>query len=380
MHEFEVDIVANQRGGTDGNGLGHEASSSSLNWPNPNQQRSSWLLADLEKLDSDPILPHLFERIPIECIDRENEAMREKHRPGSLLNFYPASSGSGGGGCGPTSAVETRLCPESPREHTPARLLVKCTHLKFDLEIEPMWASMALYDLKERKKLSENFYFDLNTEPLKQLLQSHQTHEDVSTQAKACIFNITYPSDDLFLVIRVEKCLQQGDIGECAEPYVKAAQSGQSTSQVEKLATNAAQFCERLGKYRMPFVWTAINVMTILSSNQPGANGPTSSEIGTMANVSNSADSNSTATGSGVGGKSASLDRRTGPQAMNQNVSGKNSSSSSGSSSNSSTSYGLKNAYESFRKVRFPIKKNIIFPSSTFYSSFSFWFTLGDYF
>ena len=283
--------------------------------------------------------------------------MREGHRPCSLLNFYPPTP----------PLVELRSSPDAPKEHSPARLLVKCTHLKFELEIEPMWASMALYDLKERKKLSENFYFDLNPDGLKQLVQQPQHHEDLSTLAKACIFNITYPSDDLFLVIRVEKCLQQGDIGECAEPYVKAAQSGQSQSQIEKLASNAAQFCERLGKYRMPFVWTAINVMTILSNNQPvvGAAGGTNPSGG-GSNASNSDASAANITGSGsnetASAKSSSLDRRTGPQAMNQ-VGGNNAkgASSGSSGSNSSSTYGLKNAYESFRKV----KKNIAYTKSS---------------
>jgi hypothetical protein len=204
----------------------------------------------------------------------------------------------------------------------------------------------------------------LNTEQLKQLLQTHQTHEDNSTLAKACLFNITYPSDDLFLVIRVEKCLQQGDIGECAEPYVKAAQSGQSASQVEKLAANASQFCERLGKYRMPFVWTAINVMTILNNNQQGVN-----EIGTMANInnnnSNGSGNNSGGSGGGGGGettassKASSLDRRgaNAQMMMTQNGGGKGNSNTS--SIASSSAYGLKNAYESFRKVRFVSRRFI---------------------
>lgn len=28
---------------------------------------------------------------------------------------------------------------------------------------------------------------------------------------------------------------------------------------------NAAQCCERLGKYRMPFAWTAINLMNVVT-------------------------------------------------------------------------------------------------------------------
>ena len=32
---------------------------------------------------------------------------------------------------------------------------------------------MALYDAKEKKKISENFYFDLNADSLKHMLATH---------------------------------------------------------------------------------------------------------------------------------------------------------------------------------------------------------------
>lgn len=142
------------------------------------------------------------------------------------------------------------------------------------------------------------------------MLNTHQTHQDLSTQAKNCILNITYPSPDLYLVIRVEKVLQQGDISECADAYVKAGQ--QSQSSIEKLQSNAQQFCERLGKYRMPFVWTAINIMNILNDNSSSSNSTESTNEP----------------------KGSSLDRRS----VLQQTMSKNSNS-------------VKNAYESFRKV-----------------------------
>ena len=36
----------------------------------------------------------------------------------------------------------------------------------------------------------------------------------------------------------------------------------------EKYKVNANYFCQQLGKYRMPFAWTAINVLDILAGNQ----------------------------------------------------------------------------------------------------------------
>ena len=41
---------------------------------------------------------------------------------------------------------------------------------------------MALYDAKERRKVSENFYFDMNSETVKRMLGSHLGPADISTQ------------------------------------------------------------------------------------------------------------------------------------------------------------------------------------------------------
>lgn len=111
---------------------------------------------------------------------------------------------------------------------TSSRYFYSLLHIKFywsiffsmDIEIEPLFASMALYDTKEKKKVSETFYFDLNPEGLKRMLGGHISYTDTSTLARGCIFNITHPSQDLFIVIRLEKVLQ-GDINECVEPYLK---------------------------------------------------------------------------------------------------------------------------------------------------------------
>lgn len=79
---------------------------------------------------------------------------------------------------------------------------------------------MALYDAKEKKKLSENFYFNLNSECTKQMLSGHIPHADVSTLSRTAVFDVTNPSPDVFLVVRIEKVLQ-GDVNECVEPYIK---------------------------------------------------------------------------------------------------------------------------------------------------------------
>ena len=52
-------------------------------------------------------------------------------------------------------------------------------------------------------QISENFYFDLNSESMKNMISLHIPYEDTSTISKAGIFSITYPSPDVFLVIKV---------------------------------------------------------------------------------------------------------------------------------------------------------------------------------
>lgn len=52
-------------------------------------------------------------------------------------------------------------------------------------------------------QISEDFHFDLNSEQLKNFLKPHTPHIDPSTQAKSAIFSVTYPSPDIYLVIKV---------------------------------------------------------------------------------------------------------------------------------------------------------------------------------
>jgi len=74
------------------------------------------------------------------------------------------------------------------------------------MEIEPIFASMALYNVKERRKVSENFYFDMISEPVKKMLETHVAFQDVSSLSRSCILQLTHPSPDVFLVIRVNDC------------------------------------------------------------------------------------------------------------------------------------------------------------------------------
>lgn len=216
--------------------------------------RGSWASFDLRNSVNDPLLPGLLDRVPVETIDQLNEKRRADERQESLFTLYPESDSE--------DFVERRLPAEMPEEHVGHRILVKCLQLKLELEVEPIFASMAIYDAKEKKKLSENFYFDMNSESIKRMLTSHVPYSDVSTQSRSAIFEITNPSNDLFLVIRLEKVLQ-GDMKDSVEPYLKEDKEKYR----DRARSNAADYCERLGKYRMPFAWTGIYLTNIFNGD-----------------------------------------------------------------------------------------------------------------
>uniref|UniRef100_A0A4W5KBQ7 Dedicator of cytokinesis 8 n=1 Tax=Hucho hucho TaxID=62062 RepID=A0A4W5KBQ7_9TELE len=136
------------------------------------------------------------------------------------------------------------------------------------IDIEPLFATLALYDLREKKKISENFYCDLNSDQFKGFLKPHTPQTDHSTLSRAAIFSITYPSPDIYLVIKIEKVLQQGEISDCAEPYMvmKESDSAKNKEKLEKLRSQSETFCQRLGRYRMPFAWATVNIMNVIST------------------------------------------------------------------------------------------------------------------
>ncbi|XP_029617445.1 dedicator of cytokinesis protein 7-like isoform X1 [Salmo trutta] len=226
--------------------------------------RGSWAssIFDLKNSSPDALLPSVLERTAAEDMDRRNAEARLQGRHSDLLGLFPPPDED--------EAVERCSVPEVPKEHCGQRIMVKCLSLKFEIEIEPIFGTLALYDVKEKKKISEDFHFDLNSDQMKGLLRLHTPHTAISTLARSAIFSITYPSADIFLVIKLEKVLQQGDIGESCEPYMVMKESDSSKvthkEKLEKLRLQAETSCSRLGRYRMPFAWTAIHLVNIVSS------------------------------------------------------------------------------------------------------------------
>lgn len=191
---------------------------------------------------------------------------------------------------------------EPYREQFGQRILIKCDGLKFRLQTllenceketyaqaEPYFTSLALYDARNGRKLSENFYFDLNTEAVRDMLnpvdQQIETngHDDKSdlfpfqtvpkeydalpldwlSRPKQAILNVSTPHPDIFLVVRIEKILQ-GGINNTTDAYLKAAKDPKMGVKLNK---SVKSYSQKIGHYRMPFAWAARPLFRLYSND-----------------------------------------------------------------------------------------------------------------
>ena len=177
------------------------------------------------------------------------------------------------------------------------QIFMKCENIKFRLQapldesdtvcqIEPYMTLMALYDIKTGRKLTENFYFDLNESHAREMRHLNNCNgvEKVNgtpsskngkkngsveeypsewvTFPRHAIFNVTAPHPDIFLIVRIEKILQ-GNINPSTEPYLKAAKDPKLGCKALK---TIKQYSQRVKHYTMPWAWTARPLFKLYSS------------------------------------------------------------------------------------------------------------------
>lgn len=178
------------------------------------------------------------------------------------------------------------------------QIFVKCENIKFRLQapiddsdnlcqIEPYMTSLALYDIKAGRKLTETFHFDLNENHAREMRQQHggcgekingtptikngkKNGHDASEYPaewimypQRAILNVTVPHPDIFIVVRIEKILQ-GGINPSTEPYLKA---GKDPKLGVKTLKTIKQYSQRVKHYTMPWAWTARPLFRLYSSD-----------------------------------------------------------------------------------------------------------------
>lgn len=155
------------------------------------------------------------------------------------------------------------------------------------MKVEPYITSLALYDSKAGRKLTENFYFDINHEKIRDLFQPNCPATSQPTQCngndtilsdikdlknipkkwhshpKQAIFSITAPHPDIFIVVKIDKILQ-GGIQNSTDPYLKATKDAKMGLKLHK---HIRLYNQKIGQYRMPFAWAARPLFRLYSSD-----------------------------------------------------------------------------------------------------------------
>ncbi|XP_076304439.1 dedicator of cytokinesis protein Ziz isoform X14 [Tachypleus tridentatus] len=183
------------------------------------------------------------------------------------------------------------------KEEFGIQIFVKCEEIRFRLltpldgergplcQVEPYITTLAVYDAKMGRKVSEEFRFDVNHPYIRNMLpkpgkrRNGPSNHSVTTNGegvgtkmslpvladlgeewltfpKQAIFTVQKEDPDLYLVVRIEKVLQ-GGITSASLPYLKQGGGVGDGRLGLKVHRQVRACCQRLGHYRMPFAWAA---------------------------------------------------------------------------------------------------------------------------
>lgn len=161
------------------------------------------------------------------------------------------------------SKPEATFAPQTGRpyeERFGTQLLVEAKQLRFEFgsDIEPFFCTLAIYDLKNQRKVTENFHFNVNPPVTAAMMSAHSKGVDAVTLSQSCIFNITNPKNaDLFLVLFINKVLSGESIDEHADMYCKMSMKDKDKT---RFIGDTRTAVGRLGEYRQYFAWAAVRL------------------------------------------------------------------------------------------------------------------------
>jgi hypothetical protein len=120
---------------------------------------------------------------------------------------------------------------------------------------EPFFCTLALYDAKEQRKISEDFVFQVNTPEQLALVGVLPNLLTPTVQAKKAVFRLSPTSKhaDIYAFLVVSKVLS-GDLDETYELYSK---QNLKEKDLKKATAQISETCGRLSKFRQVFAWGA---------------------------------------------------------------------------------------------------------------------------
>lgn len=203
----------------------------------------------------DPVLNEVIDVKDWTDQDDRNTNYRKLSRHSSLFSIYPRKV---------DIRVEPRTEAKIPTDHTGTKLKIHVTKFEMVQKFEPLFGTLYLYDTREKRRISENLYFDFNEEDQQKMVMKHIIERAYETKAHAGIFSITNLHPDVFIVIRIDKVLEGVPTKSLGDIY--ASEKIIKPAQLEKLNTSAVDYCDRLGKYRMPFAWYCVSMAKIFET------------------------------------------------------------------------------------------------------------------
>ncbi|CEF63950.1 LD20667p [Strongyloides ratti] len=219
--------------------------------------------ASQTSLVKDQVYASLIKRSTPENLQLENTSKRNNSRISHIVSILPTEANNKN-----DNNIEKRIIPQYNNTLLPNRTFVMLKVQELSLEpsdLEPIFGSIVLFDLKEKRRLSETFYFDFNVAHLYTMI--HQSIFQSNLTPKAGLFELFSPEKlvDIFIIIKLEKVLQAGESNDIYEPYIKF---DTNSSVKEKYQNLVIANCKRLGNFRMPFAWSAIELSQVLSGGK----------------------------------------------------------------------------------------------------------------
>lgn len=157
-----------------------------------------------------------------------------------------------------TDPTETRTegRPITREYGTRVILSMQSVHIGAGYE-EAFFFSAAFFDFDKRLRLTEDFHFDFNesNDLISTLLSAQQPSLDPETKAKRALFNLSYTSSSVYLVVRVNGLLR-GTVDEVLEPYTPGV--ALSAKEKQKLVDSGRTAASIMHKYQQAYAWTAV--------------------------------------------------------------------------------------------------------------------------